>query len=78
MNVRAGQSPPVDGSPGSFAENSTIPPVIQNLFHPCNMADCMYLESTKNFFVFSLKALYTFSFCSVVMLRTPFVVIALS
>ena len=28
-DLHAGQRPPVVGSPGSFAENSTIPPVIQ-------------------------------------------------
>ena len=36
----AGQSPPVLGFPGSLADISTIPPVMQNLFHPCNIADC--------------------------------------
>lgn len=45
VNLRAGQSPPVVGFPGSLAENSMIPPVMQNLFHPCTMADCTFFLS---------------------------------
>jgi hypothetical protein len=38
-NLRAGHKPPILGLPGNLAENSTIPPVKQNLFHPCNIDD---------------------------------------
>lgn len=77
-DVLAGQRPPVRGSPGSFAENSTAPPMKQNLFQLCSMPDCMYFLSAKKVFFFSSNALYELTFCSVVMLRTPLVVRTLS
>lgn len=44
-NSLAGHSPPILGSPGSFALTSTIPPVKQNLFQPWIIADWTYFAS---------------------------------
>jgi hypothetical protein len=77
-HLLAGQNPPVRGSPGSLAENSTIPPVKQNLFQLCSIPDRTSLELTSKSCVFSLKMLIFLGFKSVIKLSTPWLVRMLS